>query len=128
MGKYSYYDEKEDVIFTDITGIASVRSSVDTVIDEVIAIARSLPKRVFIVVCWQDVKMDAVTAQYYGERVADLLKNYVRGIVRYGANDVQTRINIRTETVRHHTQGSRSYLYPTKEEALAALRRGEVKS
>lgn len=125
MGQYSRYDAKENVIFTDLSGLVSGPEVVDSVIDEVIAIAGSLREKVFVVVSWQDAKMEPSLAEHYGQRVQELL-NYVRGIVRYAATDIHTRIAIRTQTVKHNFQSSRSHIYSSKEEALSAIRNGEI--
>jgi hypothetical protein len=121
MGKYSYYDEKEGVIFTNLAGLESTREITDAVINEVIAIARSLPQKVFVVVNWQGARIN--DPEYYGQRVAELMQ-YIRGVVRYSATDVHTRIAIRTQTIKRHLQASRSHIFNSKEEALAAIRSG----
>jgi hypothetical protein len=127
MGKYSNYDPKEGVIFTDLTGLKSSRELTDEIVDEAIAIARNLPKKPWIVVCWKDVQMDQANAEHYGMRVKELMK-YIRGVVRYEANEIHTRLFIRSQTVKHHLQGARTNIYPTRADALAAIRNGEVEA
>ncbi len=123
MGKYSYYDDKEKVIFTDISGLTQTKEITDEVIEEVIEIARSLPEKVFLVVNWKDAHLN--DPDYYGKRVAELIP-LIRGVVRYAATDIHTRIAIRTQTVKHHFQASRSFIFTSKEEAMAAIRSGEL--
>lgn len=125
MGKYSNYDEKEGVILTDLTGLTSSRQTVDEVIDEVIQIADSLPQKTYLVACWKNLQLDKDTADYYGQRLIELLQ-HVRGIVRYEATDVITRIAIRAETVKHNLQGAKANIFANKEEALEAIRKGRV--
>jgi hypothetical protein len=126
MGKWSNYDVEENIVYTDITGVENSMQSVDNVIDEVIGLVRDLPEKPYLIVCWRDVSMDPDVADYYGKRTADLIRNYLKGVARYAATDIATRIHLRTETIKHHTQGSRSHIYNTKEEALEAIRNGEI--
>lgn len=122
MGRWSKYDEQENIIHTDISGIVATIPIVDEVIDEVIELAGTLPSKVFMVVCWRKVKMaNASVATHYGNRLPGLLK-HIRGIIRYDVSEVASRIVIRSETLKHNVQHSRSHIYATKEEALAAVR------
>lgn len=121
MSKYSHYDPKEDVIFTDLTGLIGTPQIVDEAMDEIFALARSLPRKVFMVVCWKDVKMDPATSDRYGERLPELLQ-HVRGVVRYDATEVATRLAIRAKNVKYHIQNAKTHIYPSKDEALAAVR------
>ena len=125
MGKYSNYDPKEGVIFTDLTGLKASPKLTDEVIDELLALARSLPNKAWVVVCWKDVQMDQANAEHYGVRVKEVIP-YLRGIVRYETNEIHTRLFIRSQTVKHKLQGSRTNIYPTRADALAAIRNGEV--
>lgn len=125
MGKYSNYDTKEGIIFTDLTGVKATHEIIDEVIEELLALTRPLPTKPWVVVCWKDVQMDQANAEHYGVRVKELMP-FLRGVVRYKANDIHTRLFIRSQTVKHRLQGSRTNLYPTKAAALAAIRNGEV--
>jgi hypothetical protein len=126
MGKWSYYDSTENIVYTDISGIENSLNSVNSVIDEVINLVKDLAEKPYLIVCWKDVQMAPEVAEHYGKRTAHLIQNYLKGVARYSANDITTRIHLRTETIKHHTQGSRSHIYDTKEEALEAIRRGEI--
>jgi hypothetical protein len=124
MGKYSYYDEKENVIFSKASTDEVTSKSTDEYFDETIEIARNLPQKVFLVVCWKDTTLTPESAQQYSKRIPELLK-YIRGIVRYEANDVVARILIRAETVKNNMQKAQPHIYATREEALAAVRKLE---
>ena len=125
MGKYCRYDEVEKVIFVDLTGLkVETAQLVDEVVDEEIALAKTLPAKVFQLVCWKDVTMSPEATQRYGERLPDILK-YMRGIVRYDATEVTTRIAIRSMTVTNNMQKAKAHIYASREEALAAIRKLE---
>lgn len=125
MGKYCYYDEVEKVIFVDLTGLSVETSQiVDEVVDEGIGLAKTLPKKVFQVVCWKNVTMSPIATERYGERLPELMK-YLSGIVRYDATEVTTRIAIRSMTVTNNIQKAKAHIYSSKEEALAVVRRLE---
>jgi len=126
MGKYSHYDPIENVIFTDITNlVAKDTKIIDEVFDELIAIARRLHQKVYVVGCWKNVKVSNPSiAIHYGNRSAELLI-HVRGVIRYAADDPLTRAYVRTEMLKHQTQGTRSNLYETREAALQAVRQLE---
>jgi hypothetical protein len=127
MTSHSRYDPDLDVIRTDVTGIgAPDRHVVDEIFDELIAVGRSRPRKTWVIACWRDVKIDdPAVATYYGERTAELMQ-YVAGVVRYAANDPVTRAIVRSETLKHRAQGTRSNLYATFDEALAAVREAEA--
>lgn len=126
MRSYSRYDGDLDVIITDATGVhARDRQVIDDIFDEVVAIARARPRKTWLIVCWQDARFeDPSIADHYGERTADLAR-YVAGVVRYAANDPVTRALVRAQTLKHRSAGTRSNLYETFEEALAAVREAE---
>ena len=127
MGKYSDYDPKENVIFSHAATRELSVESTNEYFDETIALARSLPQKVFLVVCWKDIKLTPEVAKQYSARLPELIK-HVRGIVRYQAEDPLTRIVVRAETVIHNFQKAQAHIYATREEALAAVRRLERES
>jgi hypothetical protein len=122
MGKYSRYDAANDVIVTDVTGVRATDNSViDEIFDELETIASERPRK-WVVACWRDVKLDdPAVANYYGERTKKLLE-HVAGVMRYAASDPSTRATVRGQTLEHRAAGTRSNLYETFEEALAAVR------
>src|SRR5689334_13644433 len=103
MASYSYYDSAEDVIFTNFTDIFLTREVLDLAIAEIIDIARYMPRKVFVVVCWKGGKMETSIAAYFGEQVSQLLE-HVLGIVRYDATNLLTRTVIRTVTAKRYLQ------------------------
>lgn len=128
MGKYSRYDAKNDVIVTDVTGVvARDRSVIDAIFDEIIELTRSRPGKPWVISCWKDVRFDdPALAAYYGERTAGLLQ-HVAGVVRCAANDPITRALVRSQTLEHRAEGTRSNIHETFEEALAAVRSAQKK-
>jgi hypothetical protein len=119
--RYATYDRQNDVVWVDATGVdASSKAVIDDIFDELDAAAKAYPGRYFIA-CWRNVKLaDSEVASYYGKRSAELLAR-CKGIIRYAATDPLTRSYIRTETIKHRAEGSRSNLYESREEALAAV-------
>lgn len=124
MGQFSYYDAKERVIFSHSTEAEPTVATTDAFFDETIEIAHRLPQKVFMIVSWKDTRMTPECAKRYNERLPELLK-YIRGIVRYQADDRISRIYIRTATVIHNFQRSQAHIYASREEALAAVRKLE---
>ncbi len=125
MGKYAYYDPEEEVIFCDPTGLSASKENIDLIAAEVEGVARSiLPKKVFMVVCYKEVKMSPELAEYYGERMTTTQK-MLNGSVRFAMEDVVTRIALRSEIVKHGLQKGQAHIYASKEEALAAVRKME---
>ncbi len=122
MGKYSYYDQNEDVIFVDASGLVSEIALIDEVFDEAIALAKALPHKVYWVVNWKEIKFDSASIEHYTKRLADLLE-VTRGIVRYGATNTTARVVVRTASLMHNIP---SNLHPSKEAALEAIREGKV--
>lgn len=127
MGKYSHYDDVERVIFTDASTLShATRQMVDELFDELEGIARALPTRPYVVACWRNAGFaDTSVAEHYGDRTARLLK-FVRGVVRYAANDPITRAIVRTEMMKHQREGTRSNFVATREDALAVVRELEA--
>jgi hypothetical protein len=126
MGKYSRYDVAHDVIVTDVSGInAKDNAVIDVIFDELTAIAMKRPRKPWVVACWKDVKFDDPTvAAYYGQRTKNLLQ-HVAGVMRYAANEPITRAYVRTQSLKHRAEGTRSNLFETFEDALAAVREEE---
>jgi hypothetical protein len=125
MGKYSYFDFEENVVFVDIAGLSPNPSQWDEIMTDIHATLDRVKQTVYIVSCWRNVEIDLSSAQYYGECTKELLKR-VRGIVRYDATEPLTRIYLIGEAIKHEMQGSRSHIYATKEEALKAIKLGKV--
>jgi hypothetical protein len=119
MGKYSNYDPTENVIASDFTGLHITSNLMVEIAQEAKDIAATLPTKVYILVCWENVELD-MDKDDYGQQVAELLK-HVKGIIRYGATNLLTNVTIRQQTVKRHLQNTQSHLYKTKAEALAAL-------
>jgi hypothetical protein len=120
MGKYSYYDASEEVVFVNLSGLKPTRDLWDEIMSDIHATLDGVEQKVYLVSCWREVQMDLSSAQYYGECVKELLKR-VRGIVRYEATEPLTRIYLISEAIKHEMQGSRSHIYNTKSEALKAI-------
>ena len=121
LERYSRYDRQNDVIWVDATGVqATSKEVIDDLFDEIVATAKSFPQR-YVIACWKDARLaDPVIADHYGRRSAELLK-LSSGIFRYSATDPLTRSYIHAEVFKHRAEGSRSNLYASREEALAAV-------
>jgi hypothetical protein len=124
MGKYANYDPQEDVIFFSFQTANITGPILKEGMTEVIAVTNGLPHKVFMVSDWQDVTLSPDAQAEYGRLTAELMR-HIRGIVRYGANKLISRTLIRSETIKHQWQGTQSHIYPTKEEALAVVRKLE---
>lgn len=92
--------------------------------EQYIETASQLPHKVYAISCWKDAKIPSDVGDFYAETLVEILK-HVRGIVRYEATDFLTNVTIRTQTVRHRLQHSKSNIYPSKEAAIEAVRKLE---
>ena len=122
MGRFAKYDPENDLLLVDVTGVVAHREVIDRIFDEIIALAKTRPTKPWVVACWKDVSFESQPeiAAYYGERTADLMK-HVQGVMRYAANEPLTRAFVRSVTTQHRAAGTRSNLYETFEDALAAV-------
>jgi hypothetical protein len=125
MGKYMHYDPEQHVIMVDHTDQILTREVMAEVLQEYKETCAGLPQKVYVVVCWKNTKLSPDLGDYYATIVEEVLK-YVKGIVRYEANDFLTTITIRAQTIRHNLQHSQSNIYPSKEAALEAVRKLEA--
>lgn len=120
--KYARYDEKDDVIDIDLSGLdACDVKTVDDVFAQIRAVAERYPNR-FAIACWTDVKIGSPeVAVRFGE-LAAAFQGLVKATVRYGANDPLVRSYVRSEATKHHRAGVRSNFYDTRQQALAVVR------
>jgi hypothetical protein len=127
VGVQVYYDDKEEVIVIDFTNLTVTREIMDKAVADTIEIVKMLPRKVWAFACYYNSKIDQeiLTSGYYGLKLAEL-HEYVHGIIRYGVDNLYARSGIRTQKVKYPSSGSRANFYNTKEEALTALRRGDV--
>lgn len=121
----AFYDAKDNVVHFDATGLAGSAEDVDVAFDELMMVGRALPKKAYVVTCWEGVVLTAEGARRYSERLTELYAHYL-AIVRYATRDLTTRVHIRTETIKQRVQGAKAMIYDTRAEALEAVRRGEV--
>jgi hypothetical protein len=121
MNRYARYDATENHIFVDLSNMTVNYEVLSRSFDEVVAIAKSLPDKVYVLACWNNTELDTGILEIYGDSTESLFQ-YVRGIVRYGRLNSVTSVTIRAQTVKRKLQGLRSHIYPTKEEALQKIR------
>ena len=124
MSQYVLYDEANNVLFADYTNMTVSKRVFDQVFLDVKELTAKLPKKIYLLTCFQNTKVDPDVQNEWGRYTQEFME-YVSGIVRYAATDVLTNITIRSNAVRYHTQGSNSYIYPTKQAALQAIRKLE---
>lgn len=120
MKKYVTYDKANNILFAYYTNLTLTPQLFDQVITETSQWAAKLPKKVFFLACLQNTKVNAELQQVWGSYTLQLLE-YVKGVVRYDANYMMTNVTIRINTVRYHTQGINSHIYPSSEVALEAI-------
>lgn len=125
MSDFCYYDPKEKVIFLHLSKIPNADTDPGLSFRTIIEIAKSLPEKVWLVVNWEGIKLNKDQAGDYGSRASAILP-YIRGVVRYGLSDNVTRVQVRAETIKHDMNASRSNIFVTREEALAAIHNGQV--
>jgi len=126
MARWARYNSRDDVIDVTVVDVAASAAIIDEIFDEITAIAkRLLPRKTHVLVCLRNTTIGTEVAAHYGERMAGL-QSLVRGTARYDATESLTRVHVRAEVVKRGLQGSKAHLYPSREEALAAIRRGDV--
>ncbi len=118
------YDAVRHIIDLDLTGIVPTPQIIDEVIDGIIATARPLKRKPHLLVNWKGVQLDLPAAKRYGERLEELAP-LLTALVRYGVEDTSTRVQIRSEFIKHKV-GMRAHFFATREQALAAIANGEV--
>lgn len=124
MKSRSRYDPVHNVIDLDRTGIVPTPQIVDEVIDDLIATARPLKRKPHLLVNWKGVQLDLEAAKRYGQRLEDLAP-LLAGLARHGVEDTTTRMQIRSEFVKHWL-GLRAHFFATREDAIAAINSGEI--
>ena len=126
MGNYSHYDTAEDVIFTDVSSVVLTRETFDDIIDEIITIAQGLGRRVHLLVCWGNAKIDANLLEHWAQRIQDLHNYHILGIARYAVADTSSQNLLRSGAARHGIRGTAAEVFATRAEALAAIRSQET--
>ncbi len=118
------YDAQLEIIFIDYSGFTLTQAIMAQVLTEVIALSATLPRKVYVASCLKDTKFDPALNEEWGMLTTELLR-YVRGVIRYGVSNAYAHITIRTSTVKNRLQGIQSHIYPTREEAIRAIRQLE---
>ena len=125
MAQYVTYDQENNVLFADYTDLTLRGPIVEEVIAEVKELSATLVEKVYLLSCFQNTKVipnePGKLQEEWGNYVQRLLE-YVKGVVRYAPTDFVINVTIRTSTVAFHQQDTHSYLFPTKEAALEAIR------
>lgn len=92
---------------------------------EIVELARGLPRKVFAISCWKNTRFDPdIPEEVYASTTKALLENTL-GLVRYEVTNPFSSIFLRTQNVRNHFQGSSAMIFASREEALAEVRRRE---
>jgi hypothetical protein len=121
MSERINYDPAEQVVWIDLSNLTLTQPVVDELMGALISLARSLPQKVYALICWKDTVVPAKDIEYYGKKSAEALP-YFKGFVRYEATNPFSNIAIRSQAVVNNAQGSRANIYPSKHEALQAVR------
>jgi hypothetical protein len=124
MANYVSYDKENNILFADYTNQTLTTAIFDQILREVRTLVAQLPQKVYFLACLKNTKTAPELQMVWGQYSVEMMQ-YVKGIVRYEANDTVTNIAIRSSTVRYHVQGINSHIYPSREAALAAIRQME---
>ena len=122
---WAEYNAIDNVIDVNLAGVEPSAPLVDEVVDEIIAVSRALPERVYVLVCWQGVVLDERVARRYSERLVDLAA-HVRAMVRYATTDTSTRATIRAETMKNRVQNSLALIFDSRAAAIEEIRSGAI--
>jgi hypothetical protein len=119
-----HYDPKDNIIDLDVSGVVITPAVVNDVFDRLLRIVRSTYEKPWLITCWAGVELDLESARRYGLR-SEELKPLVVGILRYDVPD-HSKVQIRSEMIKHRLTTKRSVFYRTRAEAVAAIRDGSA--
>jgi hypothetical protein len=119
-----HYDPKDNIIDLDVSGVVVSPAVVDDVFDRLLRIVRSTRAKPWIVTCWAGVELDLESAKRFGLR-SEEIRPLVIGIVRYDVPD-HSKVQIRSEMIKHRLTTKRSIFYRTRAEAVAAIQDGSA--
>src|SRR5690349_13225065 len=77
---------------------------------------KTLPGKVYVIADLQDFSVDARVAEAFGQRMAAMHENYVRGLVRYNVGEGFPKLSIRLASLK---AGRPSHIVASRDEALA---------
>lgn len=117
MGVEFRYDPAENVLHIKVDHAFRSKEDVDYIVGRIKRRAGKAGRPYFLTDL-SNVEVDSRVADYLGEQVKRLAQDYSRGIYRYSTSPY-VRVLFRSQGVR---KGFSSNIYPTKEEALRALR------
>lgn len=126
MPKYCEYDKENKLIVWTIKNVPPTAEGFTEAYSEIIKLAQSLPEKVFLFVDWKDATIPPLTQAFFRPHVAEVLK-HVRGIVRYNLINVEIRVQLRKDAINSSLEDARMYIYPSKEAALEAIHKGELR-
>jgi hypothetical protein len=126
MLKHCEYDQENKVIVWTITRTPSTAEGFTEAYAEIIKLAQSLPEKVFLFVDWKDAVIPPLRQAFFRPFVVEVLK-HVRGIVRYNMANLEIRMQMRKDTINATLEDTRMYIYPSKEIALEAIHKGELR-
>ena len=115
------YDKENNVLFADYSNLTVSTGYFNQLMAELPVITAELPEKVYLLVCLHNTKIALDLHDQWGKYTQEALQ-YVRGVVRYEANDLRTSVTIRSNTVKYGIQGNNSYIYPNRASALAAIK------
>jgi hypothetical protein len=115
------YHAADNIIEVDATGVKPTPRIIDSIFDQVIAAARSARSRPYLLTCWAGVELDVDSARRYGVRMEEL-KPLIVEVVRYEVGG-QTKVQIRSEAIKHKLSANRTRFFDTRDEALEAIRK-----
>jgi hypothetical protein len=127
MYKYCEYDAENKVIIWSLKDTPPDFPSQEEAFAEIIALADSLPEKPYLLVDWTDFVLENKDrVDYYRKKNAELIK-HVKGLVRFNVHDLNTRIELQKSLREKRLEDARFFLYSSKEAALEAIRKGEIK-
>lgn len=119
-----HYDPKENIVDVDVSGVVFSPSVVDEIFDRLLRVVRSAPQKPWVLTCWAGAELDLESAKRYGLR-SEELKPLVLATLRYDVPG-HSKVQIRSELIKHRLTTTRSVFYQTRAEALAAIKSGTL--
>jgi hypothetical protein len=126
MSKYCSYDAENNFILWELKNTPYTAEAHAQAYLELIEVAKSLPKKPYILVDWTDFTPFGLNQDFYRPYVSELVK-HIRGLVRCNVVRPDIRIALRKDAINSSLEDTRFFFYPSREAALEAIRNGEIK-
>jgi hypothetical protein len=122
MFRHAQYDAADNILWVDMSNHTLDKAFLQEFVTEFKKLIAPLPKKPYLAVFMENTILPAELKVDYGKASAEVA-GMVKAVVRYGKIDFLTKLGLQTENIN---SGRQSNVFATKEQALTAIRAGEV--